>query len=319
MDYTNCSVKLNNLDLNKLHVFLQIVEHKGVSAAAQRLTLTRSAVSQALASLEGSLDVQLFNRVGKRLVLTAEGKRLYLGVKRYHDGLAGALQALERERTEVVGVVRVGSFPEFARAQLSELVADFLKAHPKAQVKLLFSSPSDLNKLLVENKIDLGFSIYPQDNKTTRSEAVFAEELVLVGTKKFHSKAQSLGELLKLPVIDYYQNSVLMKRWLEHNYRAGAVRLNVRAFAASADMALELIGRGAGIGVVPRYLAERLLKKGKLEVFETSRPPLIDYIWLNELKSSYKNPAYLAFRSNIMTNFGIKRSHASESNRSLQL
>ena len=65
----------SRVDLNKLRTFAVIAESGGVSAAAGRLALSRSAVSHSLAALESELEVALFHRVGRGLVLSADGAR----------------------------------------------------------------------------------------------------------------------------------------------------------------------------------------------------------------------------------------------------
>ena len=85
---------IHRLDLNKLVMFLAIAESGGVSAAARRLALTRSAVSHSLGALESGLGVALFHRVGKSLVLTPDGRRLRAAVGDARDGIGGALDEL---------------------------------------------------------------------------------------------------------------------------------------------------------------------------------------------------------------------------------
>ena len=80
-------MELTRIDLNKLHTFFAIADCDGVTAAARRLALTPSAVSQSLTGLESSLDVRLFNRVGRKLVLTREGELLYRRFRDYQNRL----------------------------------------------------------------------------------------------------------------------------------------------------------------------------------------------------------------------------------------
>src|SRR6266478_4852838 len=77
---------LKELDLNKLHVFAAVAEHGGVSRAAAELGRTPSAVSQSVTALEDALGVKLFDRIGKRLVLTRGGQLLHADVRRHHGG-----------------------------------------------------------------------------------------------------------------------------------------------------------------------------------------------------------------------------------------
>src|SRR5215475_5010413 len=98
-------MKLNSLDLNKLHAFGAVVEHGGVGGAAH-LGRTPSAVSQSITALEGALGVKLFDRVGKRMVLTRGGQLLHAHVREHHAALQRTVDALVNEGGEVHGLVR---------------------------------------------------------------------------------------------------------------------------------------------------------------------------------------------------------------------
>jgi len=70
----------------------------------------------------------------------------------------------------------------------------------------------------------------------------------------------------------------------------------VRAWAATTDLALELILKGLGVGVLPREIAAPHLKSKRLRVIATGRPEVVDFIWLKELATAYRGPALAAFR-----------------------
>src|SRR5262252_9428427 len=100
-------MKLKELDLNKLHVFATVAEQGGVSRAAAELGRTPSAVSQSLTALEAALGVKLFDRVGKRLVLTRGGQQLRGHVRDHYAALQRTVDALRDDTANVRGAVRV--------------------------------------------------------------------------------------------------------------------------------------------------------------------------------------------------------------------
>src|SRR5689334_19769952 len=108
MSYARRSVKLNTLDLNKLHAFGAVVEHGGVGAAAAALGRTPSAISQSVTALEGALGVKLFDRIGNRLVLTRGGQRLADHLRDYQGALQRTVEELVNADGAVRGQVRVG-------------------------------------------------------------------------------------------------------------------------------------------------------------------------------------------------------------------
>jgi DNA-binding transcriptional LysR family regulator len=292
-------VNLNTIDLNKLRTFLAVAERGGVSPAAQTLALTRSAVSQSVAGLEGSLGVRLFDRVGRKLVLTAEGRTLARRFGRLHAELASALQLVVNEEREVRGLVRLGLYLGASRARVASFLAGFAAAHPKAQVKLLYGAHAELREALLSNRLDFALALVPSHSALARirSSLLFRQELVLVGRAPF-ARGRALAESLEgATYVDYYQSSPLIRRWLRHHFPRKRIAADVRVFAASTDMALELVLAGAGAAVLPRQLAEPLLRAGRLHAARTGRPELRDAVWLEEPAGAWRSETLRAFRA----------------------
>src|SRR4051812_43253363 len=124
-------MELNNIDLNKLNTFFAVADQGGITRASRRLLLTPSAVSQGVSSLEGALGVRLFNRIGRKLTLAEEGRRLYRSFREYQLGLSRALGSLAAPEAEARGMVRVGLVTGFSKARLTDFLSTFLREHPR--------------------------------------------------------------------------------------------------------------------------------------------------------------------------------------------
>jgi DNA-binding transcriptional LysR family regulator len=295
-------MRLQEIDLNKLATFFAIAEHGGVSSAARRLGLTRSAVSQSLSGLEASLEVQLFHRVGKKLVLTREGELLRTRLSEYQGQLESTLREITNEEREVRGLVGVGLFLGFSRLRLSLLLERFLHAHPEARVRVVYGSREEVHERLVQGRVDFAFSLRPRGGKRglVRSVRLFEQELVLAGAPSLVGSASTLEEISRLPVVDYYQGDPLIERWASHHFRARSPRFRVRAWAATTDLVLELVLQRAGIAVLPRDLVEPYERRRRLRTVETGRTELSDEVWLDELHGRWRSPRLEAFREAVL-------------------
>jgi DNA-binding transcriptional LysR family regulator len=295
-------VDLNSVDLNKLRTFLAVAERGGVSHAAAALALTRSAVSQSVAGLEGSLGVQLFDRVGRKLVLTREGRTLARRFGRLSAELASTLELVTSAEREVRGLVRLGLYLGASRARLAGFLARFAASHPKVQVKLLYGAHAELRELLAANRLDFSLALVPSHSPLARvrSRLLFRQELLLVSNAPF-ARGRALAESLAgLACVDYYQSSPLVRRWLRHHFPRRRIAPDVRVFAASSDMALELVQAGAGAAVLPRRLVEPLLAAGSLHAAHTGRPELRDAVWLEEPAGAWRSETLRAFRAALL-------------------
>lgn len=290
-------MKLNDLDLNKLHVFVAVAELGGITAAARRLGRTRSAVSQSVSSLEGALGVALFDRVGKRMLLTRPGRLLHERARDYQSGLQRVVDELSDDAGEVRGLVRIGLFLGFPRVRFAAFLTRFRARHPRASVRIVFAPQDDLQRRLLANRLDYTFSFHtPESGGRLESTRLFEQKLVLVSGGRFFRGGFDPAELTRVPVIDYYQSDPLIERWLAHHVGAAAPHAAVQIWAATTDMVLELVLGGAGVGVVPDSLVGPYVKQRRLRVLSTRRRELTDFIWLNEPRGAYRDATLTAFR-----------------------
>jgi DNA-binding transcriptional LysR family regulator len=287
-------VKLNALDLNKLHVFVAAAQAGGFAPAAQKLGLSRSAVSQSVGALESSLGLALFDRVGRGTLLNERGRRLLDRVVAYQAELEAAISEVTQSENDMPrGTARIGLFIGFSKLLLSAVVAEFLARYPHAGVKLLFLPQADLAARLAERKLDAALSIYPLDRKARVLQSVRLrdEELVLISGRKHHQPSANLRQIRKLPFVDYYENGELARAWIRHHFRTDPGAIQVRAHVAAADFVLELVLKDVGVGIVPRSLAAPYLANGALKEMRTQRRALSDSIWLNQVRGIRHTPA----------------------------
>ena len=216
------------------------------------------------------------DRVGRRLVLTREGSTLARRFGRMHAELASALQLVVNAESEVHGLVRFGLFLGASRPALAGFLARFAAAHPKVQVKLLYGAHAELREQLLGNKLDFALALVPGHAALARirSTLLFRQELVLVAREPLARGRAGAEAIAELRFVDYYQSSPLIRRWLRHHFPRKRLTPDVRVYAASTDLALELVLAGAGAAVLPRELAEPLVATGRLHVVRTSRPEL---------------------------------------------
>lgn len=292
-------MKLNDLDLNKLHVFLAVADLGGITAAADRVGRTRSAVSQSVSALERALGVKLFDRVGKRMLPTRQGRLLHERARDYQRGLQQVVDELADESGEVRGLVRIGLFLGFPRVRFAAFLAGFTARHPRVAVRVVFAPQDDLTARLAANRLDYTFSFQPPQEGAARVEStrLFEQKLVLVSGRRYFRGGFDPAALPATPVVDYYQSDPLIRRWLAHHVGEPLPEVDVKVWAATTDMVLELVLDGVGVGVVPESLAAPYVARRRLRVLRTRRRELTDFIWLNEPRGAWRDATASAFRA----------------------
>ena len=140
--------------LRQIQVFLAIAHHENVSRAAEQLSLSQSAASGALKELESQFDVQLFDRIGKRLKLNEQGRLL--------RAKAESLMALATELQEglmqhdALGNLKVGATLTIGNYLCVDLIEQYLAVAPQAHINLDIANTETITRELLNFDIDVG-------------------------------------------------------------------------------------------------------------------------------------------------------------------
>ncbi len=140
--------------LRQLQVFLAVAHYQNVSRAAGELAMSQSAVSGALKELESQFDIQLFDRVGKRLQINELGQRLRPRAEALLSE-AGELE-IEFQQHAVAGKIKVGATLTIGNYLCVSLIDDYMHQAPLGRVELEVANTTTIAKEILDYKIDIG-------------------------------------------------------------------------------------------------------------------------------------------------------------------
>lgn len=123
--------------LNDLDAILAIARRASFRAAALDLGMSTTALSNAVAKLEASLGVRLFNRTTRSVSLTDAGRTFVEQVGPALEDIHSAIDAVRSQQATPSGTLRINTFATAAREILSPLVLEFLRLHPQVHVDLV--------------------------------------------------------------------------------------------------------------------------------------------------------------------------------------
>jgi DNA-binding transcriptional LysR family regulator len=144
------------VDLKHARTFVTVAELGTVSKAAQRLRIAQPALSRRISALEHELGFKLFDRIGRRLILTGEGEQLLgdcHGLLSYANALGERAQLLRRGD---VGVLKVASSPQFIEGALSNFLNRYAKRYPNVEVRLIEAIGTGVLSMLEHGEVHLG-------------------------------------------------------------------------------------------------------------------------------------------------------------------
>lgn len=167
-----------DLDLHNLRAFRAIAETGSFSAAALRLHLSQPAISKRIALLETHLGVALFDRVGRRVLLTEAGSALLPHAAAVELSFAAAEQAVRDLNGGVSGRLRLGTSHHIGLHRLPPILSAFTRAFPGVQLDIQFIDSEQAYLALAAGDIELAIAtLAPQDTPQLASYPLWQDPL----------------------------------------------------------------------------------------------------------------------------------------------
>ncbi|HEY3699535.1 MAG TPA: LysR family transcriptional regulator [Spongiibacteraceae bacterium] len=250
--------------LRQLEVFLAVARTQNISRAAESLSMSQSAVSGSLSDLEGHFDVQLFDRIGKRIQLNEFGKALRPRAQSLLEQARDLENAL-RQHTDI-GRVQLGATLTIGNYLAVELMAQFMREHPGAQITLDVANTAEIVHKIVNFEIDIalveGEISHPDLEITQWHEdelAVFcAPQHPLVKKKKLTD-----SDLLKATWI-LRETGSGTRQTFDRAMHGLLPNLNIMLELQHTEAIKRAVEAGLGIGCISRVALKEAFSRGSL-------------------------------------------------------
>jgi DNA-binding transcriptional LysR family regulator len=235
--------------------------------AAQRLRLTPSAISHQMRTLEAQLGFRLFERVGRRVRLTAEAQHLAQVIGEHLPPIDEALESLLDDGKSVRGSVRIGGALPFSRLWLRPRIAGLMRRHPELKLAVSFGAPSVLLPKLQSGQLDLVLMAESVESPLLAARPVFVEEFWAVCADSYLAGAAAPStpqQLAQQRFIVYDESLPMHDAWWRSVMGRAAAPSNVACSIANLDEMLHLCELGFGVAVLPNYLVADAVSRGRL-------------------------------------------------------
>jgi LysR family cyn operon transcriptional activator len=274
------------MELRHLRYFIALAGSLNFTRAAERVHVTQSTLSHQIRQLEDEVGQPLFDRVGKRVIMTEAGGVFLAYATRALQEIDQGLGELKTSPVSMSGVVRIGATHTFNLGFIPECIAVFLSRNATVKVVVEELSADAIATRLDAGDLDLGVAYRPEQRSDLRFEPLFNEELVLVVANS-HILAQRkrirMIELHREPLVLLPQ-SFSTRRLLDECFAAAGAEPNVVAemntiaamlgvvarIHVGAIVAANALGQTTGLTVVPMENPTPLRTPGLL--FKDDRP-----------------------------------------------
>ena len=294
------------MELRQLHTFAAVAEHLSFTRAAETLSYAQSSVTAQIQSLESELGVPLFERLGRRVVLTEAGERL--------RGYAGKMLQLEQEALQAVpssrepaGTLTIGAPESLCTYRLPPVLARFRERHPR--VKLVFrpGNCSELRRYVVDGSLDVAFVLSNEGAYPGVVSRPLTTEPIQVLARPDHP----LAKKAKVSCVDLAGETILhteadctYRQLFDQALATAGVRPDVAIEFSSLEAIKQAAIAGMGLAVLPEIAVETEIAQGKLAALAWRQEDFSVMTQVSWHKDKWLSPALEAFLTLVQEMFG---------------
>ena len=250
------------MTIRHLKTFCAVCEEGGITRAAEKLCVAQPSVSQTIGELERYYGVSLFDRVGRRLVLTPGGERLRVKAQ---EAIASFSEFEEAARdTKARHIIRIGSSVTAGQMVLPRLIAAIETTLDRAECRAIADSAAAVEQLVEEGSLDFAL-VEGSVSRALAAEAVFSDRLLAVCSAEMKIKnTLSPSELVSLPLLLRRRGSA-SRDLLDERLSALGLKAQPKLSSSSNSVLLAAAREGLGVAVLPEALVAADLSAGRLK------------------------------------------------------
>lgn len=249
--------------LDEMQVFVAVVDSGSITAAADSLGQTVSAISRALARLEEKLEVTLLRRTTRRLELTEEGQVFLAQVCKIINAVEDAEEQMQVRRNQPSGLLRVNAASPFMLHVLVPLVRGFRAQYPDIELEL---NTNDQIIDLLEHRTDIAIRIGALGDSSLHARPLMTNRLRVLASPDYlreRGEPQSVAELSEHRLLGFTRPESL-NAWPLRNVQGDRFVIAPCVRASSGETLRQLALAGEGIVCLADFMTQADRQSGKL-------------------------------------------------------
>lgn len=256
-----------DINLEYYKIFYYVASYKSITLAAEMLSISQPAVSQAVKHLESNLSCTLFVRTSKGVRLTKEGEMLFSYVQRGYETILSGEKKLSEMLNLEQGEICIGASDMTLQFFLLPYLEEFHERYPGIRVTVTNAPTPETLSHLADGKIDFGIVSTPVGEKPYLKIVPVKEirDVFVAGRKFEYLKGQTLSyrSLMELPVM-CLEGNTSTRQYVESFLAEEGVQLRPEFELATSDMLIQFAVRNLGIASVVEDFAAEYIKSGEL-------------------------------------------------------
>ena len=267
------------MDFREINTFIHVANQESFSKAADVLGYTQAAVSIQIKQLESELGTRLFDRIGKHISLTHQGKVFYQYALRITSEIEEAKDVLSGSQ-DLNGTLRIGTIESICSSILPDILSRYHALHPAVEISIITDSPEALLDMMNKSCVDL---VYFMDKRMYDPKWVKIleepENIIFVASPDHPCTKKSpltLNKIISEPFI-LTEKDASYRFILDQYLAAYCQEIHPRVESSSTDFIIQLLLKNEFLSFVPQFTVQNQIAQGILTPIPVSDFDL--HIW----------------------------------------
>ena len=278
------------MEFRQLNTFIQVAQFQSFSKAAEHLGYSQSAVTVQIRLLEQELHTRLFDRMGKRILLTSQGQEFLHCANTILYEVEKARCSMETEESELHNPLRIGTIESLCFSKLPPIIHYFREHHPKVELRIITASPEELIALMEQNELDLIYILdTPRWTKDWVKVMEIPENMVFVCSPhtSFATDAElSIAELLDKPFF-LTEKDANYRQAFDQALAQRRLDLRPHLEISNTEFIIHMLEQNDGISLLPYFAVQKELEEGRLSLLTVTDIQIVMYRQILYHKSKF--------------------------------
>lgn len=263
--------------LEQLRVFVAVAEQLHVTNAAFHLNMTQSAASASIAALENRCMVRLFNRVGRRIELTAEGVRFLIEAKAVLQRASEAELVLDELSDFRRGTLAIHAGQTIANYWLPAVLHRFRKNYPDIKTHVRIGNTSQVVSALLDGEAHIGMIAGDVEDANIEKWPVDTDRLLLVVGADYRAAVEadfSIDRFMSTPWVVRERGSSMRRDFetLLAGFGVDPSKVEIALELPSNEAVRQAVVENAGASIISNLLVDNEIRNGSLRQLKLSLP-----------------------------------------------
>lgn len=278
------------MEIRQVQSFVHVAKLGSFSRAAETMGYSQSAITVQIRLLEEELGTKLFDRMGKKVSLTPQGKRFLEHANRILYEMNRTIMAMNEDR-ELENPLHIGTIESLCTAKFPRILSQFHTLYPKVNIQITLDSPEKLIRMMEHNELDLIYILdTPRWNKEWIKVMEAAEPIVFVASvnsefalRKEMVLQDILGESFFLT-----EKNANYRQALDQHLALENRTLDPALEISDTEFIIKMVERNDGLSFLPYFAVEKYIRSGRISMLDVTDIDISMYRQIFYHKNKYK-------------------------------